>query len=359
MLACSQNSLRLPAATLASKLRSQSSPVNIYTHFSCFLSLSCARLVSTSALAKGRPRVGKRMPAVPHVDPQTIGAVSESAENLPTFAYGRVMSSQANYFRIRLEAEGVPHVSASLTRQQCTHLQSFDALQTLIETHEQIEWKWNERSVASSAGLWWCETIVNCTVRDVIQDELLCKMRSLMHKKGDYVLVGDRVKVMNIDWQDARALISDVTPRSSEIMKPKVANVDHFAVVFSLAEPDFEPFQATRFLVAAASSRINCSLILNKCDLVSKEEVQAQIERVRAWGYKAVAVSVQSGQGMEQVRIQGCSSHKMIQVSHCLHGTGIALAINIHRAVLLESCSVVQRSASVTITAILLMVTSL
>ena len=126
-------------------------------------------------------------------------------------------------------------------------------------------------------------------------------MRSLMYKKGEYVLVGDQVRVMNIDWQDARGLINEVLPRSSEIKKPQVANVDHFAVVFSIADPEFEPFQATRFLVAAASSNIRCSLVLNKCDLVEEEEIAAQLQRIKAWGYDAVAVSVQSGRGMQQV----------------------------------------------------------
>jgi ribosome biogenesis GTPase / thiamine phosphate phosphatase len=134
-----------------------------------------------------------------------------------------------------------------------------------------------------------------------LQIELLCKARSLIHKMGGYVLVGDRVEVMNIDWRDARALVSEVKPRSTEIDSPKAANVDHFALVFSIADPPFEPFQATRFLVSAASIGIKCSLILNKCDLVPEEDVAAQLERVRSWGYPAVAASVRSGRGMQQV----------------------------------------------------------
>jgi ribosome biogenesis GTPase len=136
----------------------------------------------------------------------------------------------------------------------------------------------------------------------LLQIELLCKARSLIYKMGGYVLVGDRVEVMNIDWRDARALVSEVKPRTTEIMSPKAANVDHFALVFSIADPPFEAFQATRFLVSASSIGIECSLILNKCDLVPEEDVDAQLERVRSWGYSAVAASVRSGRGMQQVR---------------------------------------------------------
>jgi ribosome biogenesis GTPase / thiamine phosphate phosphatase len=135
----------------------------------------------------------------------------------------------------------------------------------------------------------------------LLQVELLCKARSLIHKMGGYVLVGDRVEVMNIDWRDARALVSEIKPRSTEIESPKAANVDHFALVFSISDPPFEPFQVTRFLVSAASIGIKCSLILNKCDLVAEEVVEAHLKRVKTWGYPVAATSVQSGRGMQQV----------------------------------------------------------
>ena len=136
-----------------------------------------------------------------------------------------------------------------------------------------------------------------------VQVELLCKKRSLLRKKGGYVLVGDRVQVISIDWQDGRALVSTVLPRTTETANPRVANVDHFALVFSVAEPEFEAFQVTRFLVAAESAGIQCSLLLNKCDLIQHHEVQMIIDLVNGWGYSAIPLSVHSGDGLAEARL--------------------------------------------------------
>jgi ribosome biogenesis GTPase / thiamine phosphate phosphatase len=147
--------------------------------------------------------------------------------------------------------------------------------------------------------------VLQCTPHNGVpssQVELLCKKRSLLRKKGGYVLVGDRVEVVSIDWQDGRALVSNVLPRKTETANPRVANVDHLALVFSLLQPPFEAFQVTRFLVAAEGAGISCSLVLNKCDLVDSEVVQEVVDRVADWGYTAIPTSVQSGMGLDKVR---------------------------------------------------------
>ena len=86
--------------------------------------------------------------------------------------------------------------------------------------------------------------LIKCVT--VVKVELLCKARSMLGKVGRFILVGDYVHVINIDWQDARGLVSGIDKRSSEITNPKIANVDHFALVFSMADPLFEPFQVCR-----------------------------------------------------------------------------------------------------------------
>lgn len=116
------------------------------------------------------------------------------------------------------------------------------------------------------------------------------------------MLVGDRVEVVSIDWQDGRALVSTVLPRKTETSNPRVANVDHFALVFAAAQPAFETFQVTRFLVAAESAGIKCSILLNKCDLIQPTEVQQIIQIVNSWGYPVIPLSVHSGDGMPEVR---------------------------------------------------------
>ena len=101
--------------------------------------------------------------------------------------------------------------------------------------------------------------------------ELLCVVRAVLKKIKRRVLVGDKVLVGSIDWVDRRGMIENVFQRSSEILDPPVANVDHFLVLFSLEQPRLEPFALTRFLVEAESTGIPLTLALNKSELVDEE----------------------------------------------------------------------------------------
>lgn len=103
--------------------------------------------------------------------------------------------------------------------------------------------------------------------------ELLCVVKAVLKKIKRRVLVGDKVVVGSIDWVDRRGMIENVFQRSSEILDPPVANVDHLLVLFSMDQPRLEPFTLTRFLVEAESTGIPLTLGLNKLELVDEEVV--------------------------------------------------------------------------------------
>jgi hypothetical protein len=73
--------------------------------------------------------------------------------------------------------------------------------------------------------------------------QLLCKARTLLRKMRQNVLVGDRVRVVGIDWQHGRAMVDSVFPRTSELIDPAVANIDHVVLLFGLTQPPFDPQQ--------------------------------------------------------------------------------------------------------------------
>ncbi|KAF2292879.1 hypothetical protein GH714_029570 [Hevea brasiliensis] len=100
--------------------------------------------------------------------------------------------------------------------------------------------------------------------------ELLCVVRAVLKKIKRRVLVGDKVVVGSIDWVDRRGMIENVFQRSSEILDPPIANVDHLLVLFSMEQPQLEPFTLTRFLVEAESTGIPLTLALNKSELVDE-----------------------------------------------------------------------------------------
>ena len=127
---------------------------------------------------------------------------------------------------------------------------------------------------------------------------LLCTRRTRLKKIGQQVMVGDRVVVEEPDWNDHTGVVSQVFPRQTELNRPPVANADRILLVFALTEPDLDPASLTRFLVKAESTGLEVSLCLNKCDLVTKEELEQWRDRLSGWGYQPMFISVRSGLGI-------------------------------------------------------------
>ncbi|MEZ2227362.1 MAG: ribosome small subunit-dependent GTPase A [Microcoleus sp.] len=127
---------------------------------------------------------------------------------------------------------------------------------------------------------------------------LLCTRRTRLKKIGQQVMVGDRVVVEEPDWNDHRGVISQVFPRQTELNRPPVANADRILLVFALTEPDLDPASLTRFLVKAESTGLEVSLCLNKCDLVTDEDLARWRDRLSGWGYDPMFISVRSGLGI-------------------------------------------------------------
>ncbi|WP_052001839.1 small ribosomal subunit biogenesis GTPase RsgA [Lyngbya aestuarii] len=124
---------------------------------------------------------------------------------------------------------------------------------------------------------------------------LLCTRRTRLKKIGQKVMVGDRVIVEEPDWTGGRGAIAEVLPRHTELTRPPIANADQILLVFAVAEPDLDPQALSRFLVKAESTGLEVCLGLNKCDLVTPQQLQHWRERLSSWGYQPFFLSVYQG----------------------------------------------------------------
>jgi ribosome biogenesis GTPase len=132
--------------------------------------------------------------------------------------------------------------------------------------------------------------------------QLLCTRRTRLGKSGTRICAGDRVRVEAIDWSAGRGAVGGLEPRSNQLKRPSVANVDRMVVVVSLSEPALDPLQLTRFLITAEGTGRPVELVLTKADLLPAAAVREWCERVAAWGYPVHAVSIRSGEGVEDLR---------------------------------------------------------
>lgn len=121
---------------------------------------------------------------------------------------------------------------------------------------------------------------------------LLCTRRARLKKMGQQVMVGDRVALEEPDWDGGRGAIATVAPRYTQLDRPPVANANQILLVFSLTEPDLDPHQLSRFLIKAETTAMAIALVLNKRDLVAPTVVDAWGDRLAAWGYAPIPLSV-------------------------------------------------------------------
>ena len=100
-------------------------------------------------------------------------------------------------------------------------------------------------------------------------------------KVGDYVLYND-------DNPDS-IIITEVFERTSDLVRPPIANINQALLLFSVKRPDFNDNLLDRFLSIIEFNNIKPILIFSKWDLLNEEEVKV-IEPIISYyqniGYK-------------------------------------------------------------------------
>lgn len=139
---------------------------------------------------------------------------------------------------------------------------------------------------------------------DVIRQ---CRARGIFRKRGQTVLVGDRVLYEPIGR--AEGIVTDVLPRHTELVRPPIANVDQALVVASITAPAFLPSLVDRILVAATAAGLHPVIALTKCDLVTSEEVDQIRSPYEQAGYEVLALAARDGQGLDE--LVACLEHRV------------------------------------------------
>ncbi|WP_424765853.1 ribosome small subunit-dependent GTPase A [Paenibacillus sp. sgz302251] len=135
-----------------------------------------------------------------------------------------------------------------------------------------------------------------------------CRARGVFKNKGISPLVGD--EVLYSLTENGEGTVEEILPRSSELIRPPVANIDLAILVFSVTEPALNLHLLDKFLVHIEHAGIPAVLCLSKQDLenngMETEEAQiaaASVNRIyQALGYEVFGTSSRLGQGIEQLQ---------------------------------------------------------
>lgn len=147
------------------------------------------------------------------------------------------------------------------------------------------------------------------------------------------VAVGD--DVLFTRTQGDLGAIDEVMERRTAFLRPMVgretimqvlaANLDILAAVVSIKSPKLKTGLIDRFLIAAEVGNLEPLLIVNKTDLTHPPDLQEIITAYRALEYKVVAVSAESGQGLEDLR-EHLKDHRTLLAGHS--GVGKSTILN-------------------------------
>ena len=120
-----------------------------------------------------------------------------------------------------------------------------------------------------------------------------CKIREVLKKQREKILVGDFVEFEN-------GVITKIIQRKNFIKRPSVANIDQIIIVSALKEPELDLHQLNRYISLAKYYDIKTVLCFNKDDLKWDKHLREKIKKIyEPLGYKIVYTSATGHNGIK------------------------------------------------------------
>lgn len=134
-----------------------------------------------------------------------------------------------------------------------------------------------------------------------VQDKELniyeCKVRGKVKEK---ILSGDRVLFTIL--QKDKGILEKRLPRSNQLYRPKVANVNLVLIVMAFDRPRPVSMLLDRLLFHARFNNLEPYIILNKCDLEADETASRIREYYPQAGFNYLETSTKQNIGIEELR---------------------------------------------------------
>ncbi|HQD28584.1 ribosome small subunit-dependent GTPase A [Acetivibrio saccincola] len=128
-----------------------------------------------------------------------------------------------------------------------------------------------------------------------------CKPRGLFRKDSITPLPGDIASISIIDEKKKTGSIDEILPRTNQLTRPSVANVNQIAIVFSIKSPLPDFLLVDKILVTARQKGIDAVILINKIDLDEAGEYKKIKYSYEKTGYKVIPLSCLKGTGFEKL----------------------------------------------------------
>ena len=129
-----------------------------------------------------------------------------------------------------------------------------------------------------------------------------CKAKGIFRNQKIKPLVGDDVEIVVLDEEKRIGNVEKILPRTRELIRPAVANIDMALVIFAAAKPDPNFNLLDRFLCMMEYQKVPVTICFNKCDLVTEEQREALRKIYELAGYELLFTSAKTQENVEKLK---------------------------------------------------------
>ena len=123
-----------------------------------------------------------------------------------------------------------------------------------------------------------------------------CRGRGKLRHQKIKPLVGDHVDITVS--ADGTGMVDEVLPRTNQVQRPMVANMEQLVILASEAIPVTDPFLIDRMISLAEYKGCEPIICFNKWDLEPADQL---VELYRSAGFQTFAISARTGEGLAQL----------------------------------------------------------
>ena len=129
-----------------------------------------------------------------------------------------------------------------------------------------------------------------------------CKAKGVFRNQKIKPLVGDNVEIISLDEDKLIGNVERILPRTNELIRPAVSNIDMALVIFAADKPAPNLNLLDRFLCMMEFQKVPVTICFNKCDLVSEEERNRLLKLYEATGYQVLFTCAKTGEGIQHLK---------------------------------------------------------
>ncbi|MBO5372726.1 MAG: ribosome small subunit-dependent GTPase A [Lachnospiraceae bacterium] len=129
-----------------------------------------------------------------------------------------------------------------------------------------------------------------------------CKAKGVFRNRKQKPLVGDNVEIDILDDEAKKGNVIEILPRTNELIRPAVANIDQALLIFAAAKPTPNYNLMDRFLVMMNYQNVPVTICFNKADLLEDAELEKIAEVYASCGYPVLFTSTKEPRGIEELQ---------------------------------------------------------